>query len=391
MAKVKTKSLIVACISFVVLLGGTSKAANAADVQGEPAQIKVFALQNSAARDVLDVIDSIFGEETLRFAADERTNMVVVKGRPDTLAEVEAVLVRLDEAQAAGQQRVAQPRIKARLRVAPPREGVELRSQVQGTAVIRFLVPAGTKVTKGDLLVQLDDSTLIPGMEMLRTEIEVVTAEIAALQNAADAVGDLETAEAELKLARLRRTHFDAESKLELLAAESEITVAAAALEFAQSEHTRLEQLAQSGQINTGEVPAAAFEMMKARSEYELAKAQKALRVEHTRPLRLAELELEVQQHEWNLEQARREVEAQRAQRQKERRLLEFQLNIKSRELARLKDQIDKCKILAPVNGTVRYAGPRGKDGAAMIEEGAVVREGQSLMLLEMDSKAETQ
>ena len=104
--------------------------------------------------------------------------------------------------------------------------------------------------------------------------------------------------------------------------------------------------------------------------------------VEHTRPLRLAELGLETQQEKLNLMRARREAEAHKTATQTRLQVLEMQLHLKSNELERIQRQIEKCKIFAPGNGTVRYPGPRGKTGEAITKKGATVRQGQRLLLL---------
>jgi multidrug efflux pump subunit AcrA (membrane-fusion protein) len=386
-----------ASIFCVLFLTGTVRSHENAPHEGEATQIKVFSLSNSSAEQLMDVIDTIFGEERFRIAADKRTNSVIVKARPDVLSAVEAVMLRLDESSnpKPNQKRIAKPKIPSKLRIAQPpavvqpghivqpRDVVEIHSEVRGTTVIRSIVPAGAKVAKGDLLVQLDDSKLIAGAETVRNEIEMLKAEIMMTQQHGHVhdTSEVNLLEAALKLSQLRREHFEAEWKLEQFAAKGELAIAGAALKHAESEHELSEQRANAGQGSSVDVEGAGVEVTKAMVEYELAMSRQKL-LDNTRRLRLAELDLETLQEELSLVRARRQTEAQMVQTKTKLQMLETKLRLKRNELARLKRQIKMCKILAPVAGMVRYPGPRGKAGEGISKEGASVREGQRLVLL---------
>ena len=390
----------IASISCLLFVANIAMSQEAAPQKSDATQIKVLSLSNAPAEDLLVVIDTIFGEERFRLAADKRTNTVIVKGRPDVLAAVEAVLLRLDETPKPNQKskpkpnqqpkpipkpkpkRTVQPKTAAKKRSGQPRDVVEVHSEVRGTTAIRSLIPAGAQVTKGDLLVQLDDSKFVAGAETLRHEIEILKAEImmAQQQGRVPDANDVHVLETAVNLAQLRREHYEAERKLELSAAEGEIAIASAALKFAQSQQERLEQLAESGQASSVDAQEADLEVTKAKVAYEMAMAQKKLLVDHIGPLRFAELDLAAQEEKLNLIRTHREAEAEKTQTKTRLQMLKMQLRLKSDELERLETQIEKCTILAPANGTVRYPGPGGKTSAA--KQGATVREGQRLVLL---------
>jgi hypothetical protein len=75
---------------------GAKPAAAGAD---RPADVlKMFSLQNAKAAELAKVVGKIFDRRPLRITADERTNSLLASGTPGELAEVEAVVTRLDEA-----------------------------------------------------------------------------------------------------------------------------------------------------------------------------------------------------------------------------------------------------------------------------------------------------
>lgn len=63
----------------------------------ENGEIKVFSLVNLQAADVTKTIENLFGAEQMRLAVDDRTNTLIAFGTSDSLAAVEALLLRLDQ------------------------------------------------------------------------------------------------------------------------------------------------------------------------------------------------------------------------------------------------------------------------------------------------------
>jgi hypothetical protein len=65
------------------------------------AELKIFALTAANARESVKVLQQLFANSQVRLTADERTNSVLAHGQPGKLQEVEAILMRLDQAGAA--------------------------------------------------------------------------------------------------------------------------------------------------------------------------------------------------------------------------------------------------------------------------------------------------
>lgn len=59
--------------------------------------IKVYRFMYAQPRDAAKTVESLFGNQSLRLAVDERSNSLLVYGRPDTVSTLDALLTRLDE------------------------------------------------------------------------------------------------------------------------------------------------------------------------------------------------------------------------------------------------------------------------------------------------------
>jgi hypothetical protein len=70
------------------------------DVAPEPSQIKVFSLVNNQAAETAEVLLKLMGDKKANISVDQRTNSIIASGTPESLAEMEALLLRLDESQA---------------------------------------------------------------------------------------------------------------------------------------------------------------------------------------------------------------------------------------------------------------------------------------------------
>jgi hypothetical protein len=66
----------------------------------ENAQIKLFTLLYAPARDAAHTIETLLGTHSMRVAVDDRTNTLIVYGKADSTALLEALLERIDRAAA---------------------------------------------------------------------------------------------------------------------------------------------------------------------------------------------------------------------------------------------------------------------------------------------------
>ncbi len=63
----------------------------------ENGQVKVYSLVYLAPREAAQTIESLFGTQAIRIAVDERSNALIMYGKPDSFAAVDALIDRLDK------------------------------------------------------------------------------------------------------------------------------------------------------------------------------------------------------------------------------------------------------------------------------------------------------
>lgn len=258
----------------------------------------------------------------------------------------------------------------------PTEKGLEIRSPLPGTAVVRSIVKDGAKVKKGDLLITFDDSSLRNDLERLRIEVATAIARATAaktgLQRAEAESKKVDIAELALKVAGLRCHSHSAELEMELKMVEREIAVAEKSLELLKR---RIEDVVANADGDSLEAAIAEFELFKAKAELEAATDKKGL-LDTMRPLREAELQLAMKQAELEFIMVKGTTAEELKLAQASLAATEQALQVKQARLNRIEELLKQANVLAPSDGTVQYA------VNGMIAEGIVVRERQPLLIL---------
>ena len=264
---------------------------------------------------------------------------------------------------------------------------VEIQSQVQGPTTILRLVPEGTVVRAGDLLVELDDSALRETLieqqaTMAQARATLKQSEPAMAAAEQELASGLAVAELAAKVAKLNRDRYLAEGgefELEVKRTESEMAVAVQKLEVAQNALKSTEKAVKKGLATGQAVDEAQLAVAEARHELVTADATRQLLTGRLRDYRTAVLELAVLQANSTLTRARSQsrlaLENARADCLAGKAVLELE----QARLVAVQRQIEGCRIRAPRAGPVIAADPPIR-GSAPIEEGAVVRQGQMLL-----------
>ncbi|MBE0534193.1 MAG: HlyD family efflux transporter periplasmic adaptor subunit [Phycisphaerae bacterium] len=268
-----------------------------------------------------------------------------------------------------------------------------IKSQVEGTTTILWVIPEGSHVQKGDMLVELDASTLNDRRIDQQTVTQnAETAFIAARETLAvgrnQAQADVELAQLTLDFARLDLEKYTA-SKGEY---ETQRTEAEASIRLAQEELLRAEEklkwskkLAAEKYISSTELQTDELAWNKATLNVKLAQNRLELLNEFTYKRQLAQLNSDVSQAEMALERIRRSSAAKVIQLEAELRATESKLQREKTRLAKIEDQIQKAVIKAPAAGMVVYAtSAKGswRGNQAPLEEGQTVYERTELIYL---------
>ncbi len=272
-----------------------------------------------------------------------------------------------------------------------PREQIILKSEVEGSAVILFLVDEGTQVKKGDLLVELDASNLID--QRVSQQIQVINAEAAhvnASENLAvvksQAQADVDQADLDLRFARQDLVQYR-EGEYPKLRKEAEvaITLAEETLTNASSTYEWSQKLFAEKYISEAELKQDELSRQKAQIDLELAKDELALLTNFTYTRKMAELQSAASQAEMALERIRRKSAADVVQAEAKLKASEAELKQQQNQFNRIEHQISKTKIYAPMDGTVIYATSTRlswRSNSEPLDEGQAVRERQELIYL---------
>lgn len=270
------------------------------------------------------------------------------------------------------------------------RDRVVIVNEVEGRTAIIFLVEEGSRVAKGDLLVELDASRLQDELvdqqiRLRNAEAEYIRAreDLAVIRNRARS--EVEKAELDLRFARddLKK-YVEGEYPKALKEAESRITVVREELRRAEERLEWSQVLFAEKYLSETELQADALAAQKARLELELAQADLDLLRNFSHGRRMAELESAAGQTRMALERTRRKASADVIQAEAILLAKESEFQRQNDKLEKLRRQIEKTRIFAPADGLVIYATsvqPR-RGSSEPLAEGQEVRERQELIHL---------
>jgi multidrug resistance efflux pump len=230
----------------------------------------------------------------------------------------------------------------------PDARGLAVFNPVEGRIRVLSSRPDGARVEKGDVVCELDPAELEDRLASQEIAVQGLQAGVRGTRLARQA--------AETDLSQYKDGGF----VQELTAVQAETKLAESSLVNAQDHLDWVKRMFEKGYASLAEKTAQELAFQKARFTVELAQTKKQELSQHSRSRKTSELMAAV-------EMAReRELGKQAA-------LLREEAALK-----RLHEQIDRCKVAAPVTGRVRYDTPMGP--------GAVLHDGQLLFRVVPDA-----
>ena len=272
------------------------------------------------------------------------------------------------------------------------REQVIIKNEVEGRTSIISLIPEGTRVKKGDLLVELDASTMDD--DKIEQEIRTMNAE-AAYINAKEtleitknqAASDVNVAELDLEFAIQDLDQYKVgQFPNEQVAAQNEIELAQEELTRAEETLTWSKRLFEEKYISQTELQADQLAVSRGKNKLQLAQNDLELLQDFTYKRQIKQLESDVEQAKLALERTRAKARADVVQAEADLKAKEQEFARQEAKLNKLLDQISKATIYAPADGMVIYAttARRGgwRDNREPLDEGVEVWERQELIYL---------
>ncbi len=230
----------------------------------------------------------------------------------------------------------------------------ELRCEVSSAEGVRILeiIPEGTLVNPGDVVVQLDDSTIRKDLNAQRITLNTVEAAFSKAQNELDAAL---IARREYELG----TFVQEEQKM-----EGELFVAQEMARRAKNYHEHSRKLAARGYITETQLESDRFAVDKHGKELDAATTKLHVIRDYTKPKTL-------KKHDSDIKTAEATVASEKAKRE-----------IEVEKLANLESQLGKCVIKATTTGQVVYEQNRWRGDEFTIRKGNRVRERQVIVKL---------
>ena len=274
-------------------------------------------------------------------------------------------------------------------------KSTDIKCEVEGRSTIIWLVPEGTAVEEGDLLVELASDEIEDRIrsEELR-EANAVNAyeaaqkdlEIQLDRNASDIrKGELEITLKELALSKYTDGDYPQAQKDHEIAIEQ----ARIMLERSAEKWEAAQKLFEKEFYTKAEYKEAEINFK--RAQWDLEKAQRSLVVleKYTHKADFEQKQSDLAEARKECERIRKAAEAQEASKRSYLDTKKRELDLIQDQLAKFRTQRDKCKIYAPTQGFVVYGdgGSGGRrffsvDGSGQVKEGATVYERQMLMQL---------
>ena len=243
-----------------------------------------------------------------------------------------------------------------------PKDKIIVKNEVYGSTTVVSLVDEGTTVKKGDLMIELDSSTLSDSK--VDQEIQVQSAEASNIEASENyevaknqAKSDVETAQLTYDFAQQDlKKYLEGEYPNALKEAESNITTAEEELSSAKdtldwSKKLYAEKYLSESELNTDQLT---YDQKKI--AVELKQNAKNLLENYTYKRQLAELQSDVTQAKAALERTTRKAKANVAQAEATKAAKEAELERQQAKLQKIVNQLEKTKIYAPADGTIIYA-----------------------------------
>ncbi|NNJ26576.1 efflux RND transporter periplasmic adaptor subunit [Alienimonas chondri] len=266
---------------------------------------------------------------------------------------------------------------------------VILSNETGESTTIVSLVPAGTLVEEGDLILQLD---AVPVEEELQEDQLKVTQARAAFETATQNLeivvkqneSDVATAGLAKTLAALDLSKYeDGEYEQERQKLEGEISVARETLSQAQEDYEFSKRMAKKGYVALNEVETKRIAVNQGQIDVNAAKEGLRVLEQYTKPRTLAELRENKIETDRDLERVKAQTKAALAQAVAELEAARLTLEVEEADFAKTKRQLDATSIHAPQAGEVVYVSSESRRGEDQsIEKGATVYPRQDLVKL---------
>lgn len=266
---------------------------------------------------------------------------------------------------------------------------VTVRNKVDGTSRIIYIVPEGTFVKKGDLIVQLDTAEAEKDLneQLLRYEddrADLIKSETDVAITRSEVESDIRTAELAVKFAEMDLQKFEQiEKEQEIRNAQIEVFTAQESLKLAEEKLDWSEKLTLEGFETKGNLDRDKLAVTKQSLSLEKAESVKKMLADYDLAKLEAEYRAELQEAKEELSRVKTQGNSMILQNQADFEKAERKLKLSEAKLDKMKEQMESTNIRAPQDGLIVYAKPRSRfSRESIIEEGAEIRQRQTIVTI---------
>ena len=267
-----------------------------------------------------------------------------------------------------------------------PSQQIVLKNEVQGRVSIISLVPEGTMVQEGDVLVQLDVSSKIDErdsqeitLQNAQSALEVAREELEIQKN--QAASDVELAEENFLFAKEDLAKYEeGEYPARLTDQKGQLMLKEQQVKQAKDKYEWSKKLYAENFISSTELEGDELSWKSSQLTFETAQRELVLLETYTHRRDLAKFRSDMKQKEMALLRTRKRAASSIAKAESDLRAKESEFRKQRQRLDKLTNQIAKATIRAPRSGQVVYAGEnRSREP---LQEGQEVWERQELIRL---------
>ena len=256
---------------------------------------------------------------------------------------------------------------------------VVIKNKLDGNSLILSIIPEGTYVKKGDLLVELDPADTEKQKQNIELDLEtskasLITAENDLLIEQSTIESDQREARQSIDFAQMDLDKFnELEKSQQMRDASSQITTEEESLRLSEETYGWSEKLAEKGFETKSQVDRDKLDVKNRKKALESAKSKMQMLERFDMPKMQVELNSKVTEAERRYERLIKQGES-KLNRAKGR-LAEAQrkLKVNQDQLTEINEQLTHTKLYAPVDGIALYV-PRSGRGESNIAEGIEVR-----------------
>ncbi|MHC4312232.1 MAG: HlyD family secretion protein [Planctomycetota bacterium] len=249
------------------------------------------------------------------------------------------------------------------------KEKIIIKNEIEGRTSIVSLIPEGTHVKKGDLLIELDASVLEDSK--IDQEIVVMTAfaafidaneTLAVVKN--QAISDVNVAQLTLEFAiQDLDQYIKGQYPNEETTADNDITLREEELKRAEETLTWSQKLYEKKYISQTELMADKLAVTRSKNNLELAQNNLSLLEDFTYHRNVAQLTSDVTQAEMALERIERKSRALVIQADADLKAKELDYKRQKDKFNKIEDQLKKARIYSPTDAMVIYATTASRGG----------------------------